>query len=228
MSAIRALNADELALASGGNAPDANCPAADFNSWLAEKVRRGHPQIDLGGARLEAEPPSGPVRVTKEVAHVVRDENLFVHQVTRTAPNKFESEFCIDGAHPYLYENPAIANHVSGTTFLDVSRQLVKAICHLFHSLPLSNRFVLSTVAMDFTRWAKIDVPILAVVEAEPLKSIFGSLPMSTTGKVTFYQEGWEIGTITGKFMTFPAAIEERLMSRQFRQGARAQSVGKA
>ena len=37
---------------------------------------------------------------------------------------------------PILYENPAIANHVSGTSFLDASRQLLKAISHLYYDIP--------------------------------------------------------------------------------------------
>jgi len=73
------------------------------------------------------------MEITKELAHVVREENLFVHQVRPTGvPGQYESEFTVDGAHPYLYENQAIANHVSGTSFLDTSRQLLKAICHHF------------------------------------------------------------------------------------------------
>ena len=114
-------------------------------------------------------------KITKEYAHVVGDENLFVHKVARLAPHKFESEFTIDGTHAYLYENPAIANHVSGTTFLDTSRQLLKAITHLFYDVPLTNRFVIRSVSMDFTRWAKMGVPILAVVEPTAVyKTILG------------------------------------------------------
>ena len=42
-------------------------------------------------------------KITKEYAHVVGDENLFVHEVARLAPHKFESEFTIDGTHAYLF-----------------------------------------------------------------------------------------------------------------------------
>src|SRR5262249_14469454 len=87
--------------------------------------------------------------ITKALAHVVKDENLFVHEVVKVGSDKFESEFIVDGAHPYLYENAVIANHVSGTTFLDTSRQLLKAITHLFYAVPLANRFVIRTAHMD-------------------------------------------------------------------------------
>lgn len=160
--------------------------------------------------------------ITKALAHVVNDENLFVRNVAKVATDHFESEFTIDGTHPYLYENAAIANHVSGTTFLDTSRQLLKAISHLFYDVPLANRFVIRAANLDFTRWAKIGVPIQASVQLVPSeKTMSGQTVLSFTGSVTWHQDGWQIGVLSGKFMTLPAAIEDQLMQRQYRQVSR-------
>ena len=160
--------------------------------------------------------------ITKALAHVVNDENLFVRNVAKVATDHFESEFTIDGTHPYLYENAAIANHVSGTTFLDTSRQLLKAISHLFYAVPLANRFVIRAANLDFTRWAKIGVPIQASVQLVPSeKTMSGQTVLSFTGSVTWHQDGWQIGVLSGKFMTLPAAIEDQLMQPQYRQVSR-------
>ena len=157
--------------------------------------------------------------ISKELAHVIDDANLFVHAIWKTGADQFETEFFVDGRHPYLYENRAIANHVSGTSFLDASRQLLKAMSHLYYDIPLENRFVIQNIQMDFIRWAKTGEPIRALVEASAQERALGGAPQSSfTGKVTFFQEGRQIGTIAGKFSTLSAAVEERLMSRQYRQ----------
>ncbi len=157
--------------------------------------------------------------ISKELAHVIKDENLFVQAILKTGADKFETEFCVDGRHPYLYENQAIANHVSGTSFLDASRQLLKAISHLYYGVPLENRFVMQNIQMDFLRWAKIGEPIRVIVEAIAQERTLGGVPSTSfTGKITFFQDGRQIGAIDGKFSTLSAEVEERLMSRQFRQ----------
>ena len=106
--------------------------------------------------------------ITKELAHVMHDENLFVHHVARGGAHEYVSAFVIDGDHPYLYENPAIANHVSGTTFIDVSRQLLKAICHIYYDVPVTSRFILRDIQVSFLLWAKIGVPIDVRVSVQP------------------------------------------------------------
>jgi len=162
------------------------------------------------------------MQITGEYAHVMREENQFVHEVTQIAKDQFKSGFTVDGAHPYLYENPAIANHVSGTTFLDMSRQLLKAVTHFFYSAPVSNRFVIRSVNMDFTRWAKLNVPIEAITDLTPEpKILFGHACLTFQAHITLYQEGWEIGTMSGEFTTFPLEVEDRLMGRQYRQAPR-------
>lgn len=160
------------------------------------------------------------MEITNQLAHVVTNENLFVSEVQKTdQDNQFASTFIIDGRHPYLYENPAIANHVSGTTFLDVSRQLLKAITHLFYAVPLTNRFVIRSAHMDFGRWTKLNVPIEAVVELTPDRiKLRGQECINYVARVSFYQEGRVTGSITGQFSTFPQAIEDLLMERQYRQ----------
>ena len=113
--------------------------------------------MDISTTTLKNDNSAKVMQITKEYAHVMREENLFVHEVTQIAQNQFKSGFTVDGTHSYLYENSSIANHVSGTTFLDISRQLLKAITHFFYSAPVSNRFVIRSVEMDFTRWAKVE-----------------------------------------------------------------------
>ena len=160
------------------------------------------------------------MEITNQLAHVMQNENLFVSEVHKTgSENQFASTFIIDGRHPYLYENPAIANHVSGTTFLDVSRQLLKAVTHLFYAVPVTNRFVIRSAHMDFGRWTKLNVPIEVVVDLTPERTkIRGQECINYAVRVSFYQEGRLTGSITGQFSTFPQAIEDLLMERQYRQ----------
>lgn len=155
--------------------------------------------------------------ITPELAHVVLQENQFVHAIMETGEDRFEAEFTIDGEHPYLYENPAIANHVSGTTFFEVSRQLMKATGHLFFSVPVKSRFLLKTIAIEFDRWGKIGVPVTAVIDVvSPGRGLnpFGTYEFT----LSFYQDGWLLGTMKAVTSTMPAEVEDRLMSRQYRQ----------
>src|SRR6476646_1625193 len=106
--------------------------------------------------------------ITPALAHVSCDANLLVRSVEAHGDeHTYRSVFTIDGAHPYLYENPAIANHVSGTTFIDMGRQLLKAISHLYYEAPIDSRFVLHNVDIEFMRWAKLGVDIEVIVTAE-------------------------------------------------------------
>lgn len=160
------------------------------------------------------------MEITKQLAHVMRDENLFVREVERAPQGeRFLSRFTVDGRHPYLYENPAIANHVSGTTFLDVIRQLLKAITHLYYAVPLENRFVIRTANMDFGRWAKLDVPIEVELElTHETTQLRGQACLNYAARARFHQEGRLTGTMCGTFSTFPQAVEDLLMGRQYRQ----------
>jgi len=178
--------------------------------------------MDISTTALKNDNAARVMQITREYAHVVREENLFVHEVTQIAQNRFKSEFTVDGTHPYLYENSSIANHVSGTTFLDMSRQLLKAITHFFYSAPVSNRFVIRSVEMDFTRWAKLDIPIQTLLELVPeSKIVFGHSCLTFKAHISCHQEGWKIGTMKGEFTTFPLEVEDKLMSRQYRQAPR-------
>jgi A-factor biosynthesis hotdog domain len=162
------------------------------------------------------------VTVTNEHIHVLSDTNAFVKKVRRISPGVFESELLVDGTHPYLYENPILADHVSGTNFLDFSRQLLKAISHLFYGAPVSNRFVLRKVQLDLTRWAKMRVPVRAVVTAaHECKTVFGHECIFIAATMSLYQEGWGLGSMSGEFTTFPLEVEQRLMKRQYNQDPR-------
>ena len=158
-------------------------------------------------------------KITKELAHVSRDENLFVDRIRKIKDNIFETEFTISGDHPYLYENIAISNHVSGTSFLDITRQLCKAMSHLYYEVPLLCRFVMQNTEMQFNGWTKCSVPIYMQLNAQVEKRILGGFISPTFDVVlTYFQEGHELGSIKVKFSAFSHDIEEKLMSRQYRR----------
>lgn len=153
------------------------------------------------------------------LAHVTCEENLLVHQVQAAdKPHVFHSEMLIDGTHPYLYENAAIANHVSGTTFIDAGRQLLKAISHLYYGIPIDCRFVLHGINIEFLRWAKLQVPIRIEVtfHMNELKQANARLHCST--ELFYYQENHLISRATSSFTTFTKELEDKLMARQYAQ----------
>lgn len=161
--------------------------------------------------------------ITPALAHVVHRENLLVQKVWASGtPGVFHSEFVVDGTHPYLYENSGIANHVSGTTFIDVGRQLLKSISHLFYGVPLESRFVLHDVRCEFMRWAKLGVPIRIQTTLE------GGEGKSPKARRTFRvesvleQEGIVVGKLLSSFTTLSMELEERLMTRQYAESSRA------
>jgi hypothetical protein len=81
---------------------------------------------------------------------------LLVDNVTACAePHTYRSVFTVDGTHPYLYENPAIAN---------MGRQLLKAISHIYYDIPMDSRFALHGIDIEFLRWARIAVDIELVL----------------------------------------------------------------
>src|SRR5690349_2017885 len=106
--------------------------------------------------------------ITPVLAHVASGANLLVRNVQACAEeHTYRSVLAVDGAHPYLYENPAIANHVSGTTFIDMGRQLLKAITHIYYDAPIDSRFALHNIDIEFVRWTKLGVDIEVTVTAE-------------------------------------------------------------
>jgi hypothetical protein len=94
--------------------------------------------------------------ITPALAHVSSVANLLVDNVTACAePHTYRSVFAVDGTHPYLYENPAIAN---------MGRQLLKAISHIYYDIPMDSRFALHGIDIEFLRWARIAVDIELVL----------------------------------------------------------------
>jgi hypothetical protein len=157
--------------------------------------------------------------ITKQLAHIVKDENLFVDRIRKIDENIYESEFIIAGDHPYLYENSAISNHVSGTSFLDVTRQLCKAMSHIYYDVPINCRFVMQNTQMDFFGWTKCSIPIYILLDVSVEKRLLGGFMSPTFEvKLSYSQEGYELGTIYVKFSAFSHEIEEKLMSRQYRR----------
>lgn len=157
--------------------------------------------------------------ISPALAHVVADANLLVRSVAAAdAPNTYRSVFAVDGAHPYLYENPAIANHVSGTTFVDMGRQLLKAIAHIFHGVPLAHRFVLHAIDIEFVRWAKLAVDIETTVTAEMSDARRVDAPRTCHATLVWRQEGHLVARSRASFTCFSAGVEDRLMARQYGQ----------
>ncbi len=158
--------------------------------------------------------------ITPALAHVSADANLLVRNVQAAAePHTYRSVFTVDGAHPYLYENPAIANHVSGTTFIDMGRQLLKAISHLYYDAPIDSRFALHNIDIEFLRWTKIGVPVEVTVTAE-MDAARPSDASRTTchATLTWRQEGNDVARARSRFTLLSAALEAKLMGRQYGQ----------
>lgn len=157
--------------------------------------------------------------ITPALAHVTCEQNLLVREVAETEQaHHFRSVFQVDGTHPYLYENPAIANHVSGTTFVDMGRQMLKAITHLFYGSPLNSRFVLHNINLEFLRWAQLGVDILCEVSLEVDEVRRLDAPRTYRAAFLWTQEGHPVARAQSSFTTFSAAVEARLMARQLAQ----------
>jgi hypothetical protein len=157
--------------------------------------------------------------ITPALAHVTCDANLLVRSVeSLPEEHAYRSVFAIDGSHPYLYENPAIANHVSGTTFVDMGRQLLKAITHLYYDAPIDSRFVLHTIDIEFLRWAKlaVDIEVTATVEAATARR--ADAPRACRATLVWRQEGHLVARANSRFTFFSAALEAKLMARQYGQ----------
>ena len=157
--------------------------------------------------------------ITPALAHVSGDANLLVRNVQASAEDHtYRSVFTIDGTHPYLYENPAIANHVSGTACVDMGRQLLKAISHLYYDAPIDSRFALQTIDMEFLRWARLGVEIEVTVTAEMASARRADAPRSCQATLVWRQEGHEVARARSRFTLLSAALEARLMARQYGQ----------
>ena len=155
--------------------------------------------------------------VTRELAHVIQADNLFVDRIRKIADHQFETEFTVDGLHPYLYENEAISNHVSGTSFLEVTRQICKALSHLYYDVPINSRFALKNVNMEFLRWAKCGVPVYTHLSVVSKGSALGAWQSSSFNvTLAFAQEGRDLGMIKFSFAAMTKELEDRLMSRQY------------
>lgn len=168
--------------------------------------------------------------ITPALAHVSSYANLLVRNVQACADeHTYRSVFAIDGTHPYLYENPAIANHVSGTTFIDMGRQLLKAISHLYYDAPIDSRFVLHTLDIEFLRWAKLAVDIEVTVTAEMAEARRADSPRTCLATLVWRQEGHLVARARSRFTLFSAALEAKLMTRQYAKapaGGEAASLG--
>lgn len=156
--------------------------------------------------------------ITPALAHVGCDANLLVRSVEAIGEHTYRSVFTIDGTHPYLYENPAIANHVSGTTFIDMGRQALKAISHIFYEVPIDSRFVLHGIDVEFLRWAKLGVDIDFSVTVEMSAPRRAEAPRTCRATLAWHQEGHPVARARSSFTSFSAALEAKLMTRQYAQ----------
>lgn len=159
--------------------------------------------------------------ITPALAHVSCDANLLVRNVRACAEeNTYQSVFAIDGAHPYLYENPAIANHVSGTTFVDMGRQLLKAISHLYYGAPLDSRFVLHCIDLEFLRWAQLGADIEVTVTAEMTQARRADSSRTCSATLVWKQDGHVVAQARSRFTLLSASLEAKLMARQYNRAA--------
>lgn len=158
------------------------------------------------------------VKITPALAHVSCAANLLVDGVTRVGDAMYRSVSAIDGTHPYLYENPAIANHVSGTTFVDMGRQLLKAIGHVYHDVPLDSRFVLHGLEIEFLRWARLAVELEVTVTVVTAATRRPAAPRTFQATLVWRQEGHLVARARSSFTSFSAAVEAKLMARQYEQ----------
>ena len=158
--------------------------------------------------------------ITPALAHVSCDANLLVRNVRACAEeHTYRSWTIIDGTHPYLYENPAIANHVSGTTFVDMGRQLLKAISHIYYGASADSRFILHTIDMEFLRWAQLGVEIEVTVKAEmPTTAKRADAPRSCGATLSWRQSGHPVANAKSKFTLLSPALEAKLMARQYKR----------
>ena len=155
--------------------------------------------------------------VDRALAHVVNEENLLIRSVwALPEPDNFASRFSVSGTHPYLYENAAIANHVTGTTFVDVGRQLLKAIAHLYYDLPLDVRFVLHGIDVKYLRWVKlgvdIEVQIKVTIDHRPRSEVRHTCDVD----MSFTQEGRRVVEAKTSFTTLSRQLEDKLMMKQY------------
>jgi hypothetical protein len=155
--------------------------------------------------------------ITPALAHVSCTANLLVDNVTAGAePHSYRSVFTVDGTHPYLYENPAIANHVSGTTFIDMGRQLLKAVSHIYYDTAMDSRFVLHGIDIEFLRWARLAVAIELTITVEMSPVRRADAPRNCQCTFVWQQDGHLVARARSSFTTMSAALEAKLMARQF------------
>lgn len=153
------------------------------------------------------------MEISNKIAHVVNDENRFVSEVEQISVGIFESHFMISGDHPYLYENPEIGTHVSGTTFFEVSRQLMKAIGHLYYKVPIDSRFTLQKVEIEFNRWAQLKQLLKARIEVSRPNDVkpYGEYYF----KISYYESSILLGVFSVAALALSSNAEKRLMRRQ-------------
>jgi acyl-CoA thioesterase FadM len=155
--------------------------------------------------------------IDRALAHVVNDENLLIHCVWATPePDVFGSRFNVSGTHPYLYENAAIANHVTGTTFVDVGRQLLKSVAHLYYDVPLDVRFILHGIDIKYLRWVKLGVDINVRVKVFMDDRPRCELRHTCDVELSFAQEGRQVVEAKTSFTTLSKHLEDKLMARQY------------
>jgi hypothetical protein len=155
------------------------------------------------------------ITISNEIAHVILDANRLVSNVRCISEHRYQSDFAVNGQHPYLYENPDIANHVSGTTYLDVSRQLMKAILHIYYAVPMDSRFTLQKISIEFFLWGRIGTTLSAVVSVKHpagKKSAYGHYKF----RIEFLDQGQLLGLLICDATALSAEMESKLMSRQF------------
>ena len=100
-----------------------------------------------------------------------------------------------------------------------MGRQLLKAISHLYYGAPIESRFILHSINMEFVRWAQLRVDIEVLVTAEmPSQLKRADAPRVCGAALEWRQVGHQVAHARAKFTLLSAAMESKLMSRQYKQ----------
>jgi hypothetical protein len=166
-------------------------------------------------------------RIDQGLVHKQHGHNVFIARVEAVAGRQDEhlAELAIDAAHPYHFEHAQ--DHVPGMMLIEAGRQLAMAIAHLFYAVPFQTVFVLDEMSINFKRFAELRTPVFVharVADKQVRREQLAA--MSCGGE--FLQDGEVLGTMSGRWTMFDAALMERLRRRAARGPAAAPELSLA
>jgi hypothetical protein len=152
-------------------------------------------------------------RIDKQLVHKLDIRNVFVSRVAPLADRADEhlAELVLDQQHPYHFEHAQ--DHVPGMMLIEAGRQLAMAIAHLYYGVSTQAVFVLNEVSIAFSRFAELGAPVY--VHAQVRDKVYRRdqlVAMGSGGE--FVQNGVVLGTMSGRWTMFDAAVIERMRRR--------------